>query len=670
LANALLTAERDRWPLWLPVALGAGAALYFALPFEPAPAWGWAALALGLAAAVMAVAGLARWPLALVAALLLGFGAAKLEEARVATPVLDHQRVAHLTARIVALEPRRQGVRVILDDVRSGALDPAPRRVRVALRGDFRPGDWISLTARLDPLPAPSEPGASDLGRSLFFQSIGAVGFAYGRAHPIIAARTPDMLERLQAGLEDLRLNMTGRIRAALPGSTGGVASALITGERGGIEEEDEAALRDAGLAHVLAIAGLHMALVGGGIFWLLRAILAAVPVLALRYPIKKWAAAGALAASCFYLLISGAAPSAVRAFVMLAVAMTAVLLDRPALSMRSLALAAAVLLLARPQDITEPGFQMSFAAVAALVAVAEWEMTRERLKPRGLLYRYVHGIVLTSLVGSLATLPFAIFHFGRATHYAVLGNLIAMPVMGLWVMPAAALSVVLMPFGLQNGALHLLGQGIEVMLASGRWVAGLPGAVSLAPAMPLSALLLMALGGLWVLLWRRSWRWWGVAPIALGVGLAWFAPKPDMLVAADARTVAIRGSDGLLHFVRKPADKFAARDWLRRDGDGRDIKDAVGVPGMRCDGVGCVLPGKVLVAVSQRPEALAEDCARAQVVVSAARAIACKGPAVTIDQDSAAKGEGWRITLSSPPTARSVRGERGDRPWAISNAE
>jgi competence protein ComEC len=149
-----------------------------------------------------------------------------------------------------------------------------------------------------------------------------------------------------------------------------------------------------------------------------------------------------------------------------------------------------------------------------------------------------------------------------------------------------------------------------------------------------------------------------------LGAGLALWAPRPDMLVAADARTVAIRGSDGLLHFVRKPADKFAARDWLRRDGDARDLADAVGVPGMKCDGVGCVLQGKVLVAVSLRPEALAEDCARAQVVVSAAQAPGCKGPAVVIGQKAAADGQGGRVTLSSPPTAQSVRHYRGERPW------
>jgi len=661
LANQFLAAERDRWPLWLPVALGTGAAAYFALPVEPSLAIGWIALGLAALAAVLAIKGPARWPLALTAALLLGLGLTKLRETAVATPVLDHTVVAHFTGRLISLEPRDKGVRVILTDIRSGALEDAPRRMRIALRagGDFHPGDWLSLTARLDTPPPPSEPGANDLGRTLFFQSIGAVGFAYGRAHTIVAAGPPTFF---------LRLAMTRRIQTGLGGSNGGIASALITGERGGINEEDDAALRDAGLAHILAIAGLHMALMGGGIFWLLRAIFAAVPALALHYPIKKWAAAGALAASTFYLMISGAAPSAVRAYVMLACVMAAVLLDRPALSMRSLALAAAILLVLRPESIIEPGFQMSFAAVGGLVAVAEWERQRERSRPRGALFRYIHAIVMTSLVGSLATTPFVLFHFARVTHYAVLGNLIAMPVMGFWVMPAAALSVALMPFGLEGFALHLLGQGITVMVAMGRWVSALPGAVSLTPAMPMTALLMMSLGGLWLGIWRRGWRWWGVAPVLLGSLWAWCAPLPDMLVAGDAVTIAIRGDDGRLAFIRKPRDTFTARDWIRRDGDMRDIKDAVGLPGLKCDGVGCVVKGKILIAASLRPEALGEDCARAQVVISAATAMACKGPAVVIDQKTA--GEGWRITLSSPPTAASVHAWRGDRPWAVRRAE
>ena len=347
----------------------------------------------------------------------------------------------------------------------------------------------------------------------------------------------------------------------------------------------------------------------------------------------------------------------------MLACVMVAVLLDRPALSMRSLALAAAILLVLQPEAIAEPGFQMSFAAVAGLVAVAEWEMRRMRTQPRGALYRYGHGIVMTSLVGSLATLPFALFYFERATHYAVLGNLIAMPVMGFWVMPMAALSVALMPLGLESAPLHLLGQGIAVMVAMGRWVSGLPGAVSLAPAMPLGALVLISLGGLWLAIWRTGWRWWGLAPMVAGAALAWFAPLPDMLVAPDGATVAMRDGDGRLHFLRKPRDKYAARDWLRRDGDTRDIEEAVGLPGLKCDGLGCVVNGSSVIAASLRPEAFLEDCVRAHVVVSTAT-MDCKGPAVVIDGKAAQSGQGWRITLAPTPSAVSVRSYRGTRPW------
>jgi competence protein ComEC len=200
------------------------------------------------------------------------------------------------------------------------------------------------------------------------------------------------------------------------------------------------------------------------------------------------------------------------------------------------------------------------------------------------------------------------------------------MPVMGFWVMPCAALSVVLMPLGLDAWPLQALGQGIAVMVGIGRWVSGLPGAVSLAPAMPLSALLAISFGGLWLAIWRGRVRWLGLAPLAAGMVLALVAPRPQMLVAPDAVTIAVRGDDGRLHFPRKPADRFIAREWLRRDGDGRDVKDAVGMPGLKCDGVGCVFRRGGVVAISRRPEALVDDCVRASVLVSAVAAN-CKGP-------------------------------------------
>jgi competence protein ComEC len=662
--------ERHRWPLWLPVALGAGIALYFAAPTEP-PVWaGWGAAVLFAAFAGFSIRRDGLWrraALALLAALSLGFAVAKLREAAMAAPVLERPAITHLTGRVVALDWGRNGLRAVIDQVRSGGLPDPPVRIRVLIRkgaDTVQVGAGIGLTAQLMPPPGPPAPGDSDFARAAYFARIGATGFAFGAPQMTPLARAPYPWERLAGLVETLRVRLTLRIRAALPGSEGAVASAIITGERGGIDPEDEAALRDAGLAHVLAIAGLHMALVGAGLFWLVRAVLAAVPALALAYPIKKWAAVAALLGAGFYIVISGASSSAMRAFVMLAMMLVAILLDRPALSMRSLGLAACILLLARPEAITEPGFQMSFAAVSALIAVAEWEAGRERLFPRGWLYRHVRAIAMTSLVASLATLPFAVFYFGRATHYAVLGNLLAMPVMGLLVMPMAALSVAAMPLGLEHGPLKAMGWGIDIMLALGRFVSGLPGAVTLTPAFPLVALVLIALGGLWLVIWRRGWRWLGLLPMLTGLVLAVLAPRADILVASDARTVALRGEDGLLHFPVPPKDRFAASRWLVRDGDRRDWRAAVGLANTRCDALGCVTIQKdFTIAISKRPEALDEDCTKADILISAAPVTSCAGPRLVLGAREIAAGGGYAVSLS-PLRAESVNATRGARPW------
>ena len=661
--------ERHRWPLWLPVALGMGAALYFGLPTEPAAIFGWAALAAAFVAATASIFGPWRIPLALLAALALGFGMAKLREEAVAAPVLSQATTLHLTGRVLSVDPAAYGSRLVVGNLRSGGFAGAvPGRARIAVRGAtrFQPGEGISLTARLLPPPAPSEPGDSDFGRAAFFQGISAVGFSYGAPIPAPLAAAPGFAARVTAQVEILREAMTARIRAALPGSDGAIASALITGERGGIEPDDEAALRDAGLAHVLAIAGLHMALVGMGLFWLVRAVLAAFPAMVLNYPIKKWAACAALIGAGFYLIVSGATASSTRAFVMLATMLIAILVDRPALSMRSLALAAALLLLWQPEAITEPGFQMSFAAVAALIAVAEWEQrrlinNRGGLVPHAALYRYLRGIFLTSLVGSIATMPFAIFTFDRATHYAVLGNLLAMPVMGFVVMPGAALGVIAMPFGWEALPPHVVGWGIDVMLAMGRLVAGLPGAVTVSRAWPVGALAAMSLGGLWLALWRTGWRWLGAIPVLAAIAVALMTKPPDILVAADARTIAIRGSDNHLMFPRPPKDRFAATRWLARDGDGRSFKEAVG--GARCDGESCVMtaPDGKIIAMPLRLEAVAEDCAHAAIILSAVPVDNCTGPKLVLDSRAIASGEGYAITDGKP---LSVRQWRGQRPW------
>jgi competence protein ComEC len=430
--------ERERWPLWLPVGLGTGVGLYFALPVEPPLAW--ATIAAVLATLALFAAARTRrtgWRIALSAIAIVALGAAlaKVRTATVAAPIVPRPLgPMAIEGRVEQAELRSKGIRVVLGDIRGRRFTAAtrPARVRISVRAATplpRPGSWIHVTAVLMPPPVPAAPGGYDFGRAAYYLRLGAVGYAYGRPSAIVPRGPPSVRDRYNLFVERLRALMTARIHAVLPGSTGGIASALITGDRGSISVEDEQALRDAGLAHVLAIAGLHMALVGGGLFWVLRALLAAFPQIALRYPIKKWAAFAAICAAAFYLMISGASSASTRAFIMLATMLFAILFDRPALSMRSLALAATVILVLGPESLIEPGFQMSFAAVVGLIAVAEWGQARARVETPHRFrpaWRYLRGVAVTSLVGSVATVPYAIYHFDRATHYAVLGNLLA----------------------------------------------------------------------------------------------------------------------------------------------------------------------------------------------------------------------------------------------------
>ncbi len=680
-------AERGRWPLWLPVAFGAGIGLYFALSFEPplivALVSGGVCLVAALAAAYLRHPFL-RFGLAMLAAVAFGFGLAKAHTESVAAPVLGHRiGPAGFDGRIESVQAHGKGVRIVLGDVRSRRFksEQPPKRVRISVRSATAvlvPGQWVHVTAVLMPPPGPAAPGGYDFGRAAYYAGIGAVGYAYGKAKPIADMRPPNFEERIATSIQLLRWRITARIHAVLPNSTGGIAAALITGDRGAISDDDESALRDAGLAHVLAIAGLHMALVGLGLFWAVRALLAAIPAIALTQPIKKWAALAALGGAAFYLVVSGAATPATRAFIMLATMLTAILIDRPALSMRSIALAATIVLLLRPESLLEPGFQMSFAAVVGLIAVAEWELARRARAVDNTgrpafaeVRRYMRGIATTSFVGSLATAPYAVYHFDRATHYAVIGNLLAMPIMGFIAMPAAAVSVMAMPFGLEEWPLRVLGFGIETMLAVGRWVSNLPGAISIVPAWPVGAILLLSFGGLWMALWRRHWRWLGFVPAVAGIFLAILTRPPDLLVARDATTVAVRGADGTLRLVRPARDDYSADQWLKRDGDERDADAAVATrkDGVRCDAYGCITNGRdgTQIAITARAEALAEDCTRAAIVVSAVPTRRkCIGPRLVIDKFDISRAGGYAVWLGPELTVETVEGERGMRPWSL----
>jgi competence protein ComEC len=357
----------------------------------------------------------------------------------------------------------------------------------------------------------------------------------------------------------------------------------------------------------------------------------------------------------------------------MLTVMLVAILFDRPAISMRSVGLAATIILLLRPESILEPGFQMSFAAVVGLVAVAEWERSRRRSEntlPLPSVRHYMRGIATTSFVGSVATAPYAAFHFDRATHYAVLGNLLAMPIMAFLTMPAAALAIFLMPFGLDEYPLRVMGFGIEAMLLVGRWVSHLPGSVSLVSAWPMPGLVCLTLGGLWVALWRGYWRWLGLAPAAVAAWLIIASKPPDVLVARDGLTVAFRAADGHLRLLRSPADKYSAQEWLKRDGDSRTVPQALATrgDGVSCDSYGCIAHWNgMLIAAAMKADALPEDCAAAEIVISVIPTRRrCTGPSLVIDRFDVARNGAYAVWLTNGIAVDTAQNVRGARPWSL----
>jgi len=538
-------------------------------------------------------------------------------------------------------------------------------------------GEAIALRATLRPPPEPIEPHGFDFARTAWFERVGASGYATAKITRLDDVGDPPWDLRLWTAIDQLRALVNTRIYASLPGERGEVAAALITGERAGISEEDNQAMRDSGLFHILSISGLHMVIMAGTVFWLVRAGLALVPSIALRFPIRKWSAATALAAALFYLLLSGASVPTVRSWIMMSVVLLAMILDRPALTMRNVALAALIILVAMPESLFDPSFQMSFAAVIGLVALVEVNTLRRQQRPQDVsfVFRWLHrlwtfvvGDAVTTLIATAAVAPFAIYHFHRLSHYGVVANLIALPLVSLLIMPFALLSLLAMPFGLEGAPLQVMGLGIDLLLATGKWVASLPGAVSILPSIPGSALVLMAVGGLWLCLWQTRWRALGLVIIAAGMLVSGEGTRPDVMVERNGRSVALRGEDGALALPPATRANYSVDHWLLADGDERDAKAAATDSPFQCDLLGCIgeVKGKTVALVYQ-PAALEEDCRTADIVIapfSVGRA--CRATARVVVDRRALQSAGAHALYVEGLSIRSesVAETRGRRPW------
>lgn len=682
-------ADIARRVLFVPALIGVGVGIYFALPFEPPPWLAPIALlpsTLWLAWRRESAAPDLTTVLGASAVICLGFALSIVRAQTLDVSALSYEtRMLTVTGRIADLEPGdRNRTRIWLDVL---ATEPrlrenTPGRIRISVGKvppDLLPGDWIDVRGTLRPLPSPVAPGSFDFGRKLWFDGIGAVGFSLAPVERIEPPRPNTPFETVSGAIQSFRHAVSDRIRDAMSPRAGPIAAAFLTGERSLISDEDDQAMRDSSLAHLLSISGLHMVLAGFGFFAALRLLAALVPPIALNYPVKKWAAAAALVASFAYLLLSGASVPTQRSFVMIAVALIAIIFDRAALNMRVVAIAAIVILIFTPESWIDPSFQMSFAAVVALVAAYEW-WNAHRIadsERRGLFRRAIEMVAaaaITSLIAGLATAPFAAFHFNRFADYGVAANVMVMPIVSFVIMPAGVLALLLMPLGLEWLPLAVMERGIDAMLWVAHWVAAWPGSTQAVGAWPVASLLLVTAGGLWTALWLSSWRWLGAIPVLAGLVIPLFVVPPDVIVSNDADNVALRDADGKLHLLSSRRGRFDAKMWLRRDGDAREIADVMKqeTGGFTCDSAGCV--GFIRdrrdqpIVVTSTTEAMIEDCVGAAIIVDTARGWRqpCEGPQLIVtpkllrnEGAIEARLNGDRIEWTS------VARERGDRPWS-----
>jgi competence protein ComEC len=633
LFERILAGQRDRYFLWAPVFLGIGIALYFALPAEPfylAGVW-----ALSLFSGIFY--GLRHHPAWVPVAgalffIALGVSAAQFRAAAVHPPLLDKPvKFADVAGTVSTVEDLgiKGGVRIVLKDVRVEDWPPekTPRQIRLRLKktGEgVRAGDRIAVLAALHPPSPPVTPGAFDFRRQMYFEGIGATGFSY---------RAPEILAR---GADDpgffgrLRERISGEVRQNTSYPFSAVVDAFLTGQRGAIREEDNDAMRGSSLYHLLSISGMHVVLMAGGVFFAVRLFLCLVPYIALHWPVKKIAAAAGLAAAGFYVLLVGAEVPALRSLFMTGMMMVAIMIDRSPFSMRMVALAAFLLLLAAPESLTGVSFQMSFAAVAGMIAFYDWSRPFWMALSRraGFVRRafgFFLGVIVTSVIAGVLTGLFSLYHFQNFSAYGVLANMMAVPIMSFVIMPATALVYLAMPLGIEAWPMQAMEWGVSWILATAHWVAGLAGAVWHVAAWPAGPFYLLVAALTFMMLWR-GWRGKAAAvPVAMVAALMIFIHAPlDIQVSETGKVMSVRTADGKIWVSTRRTEKFTIENWMRRNGQEGQKPDTWPKEGTKdgfpllCDPAGCrgEISGR-RIAIARTPSAIREDCPWADVLIS-----------------------------------------------------
>ena len=569
-------AEKERWFSWISVLFGMGIGLYFGLSAEPSLWW-----TLGIIEIFILIVILYRKSeekllfLSIPAIVLAGFTYIQLDAAYIAkTPRLEGEEAIYVQGRISNVDYNsKQRQRITLEKMQNFAGEEIKGSYKITLmpyaaEKTFQVGECVELAAKVMPPYPTTMVGGYQFDRKTFFDKINGTGYSLSRVFVIPCGKSQITGESV---IEKIRNKIVKRIESVLPQDEAGIASALIAGVRNGISQRVTNNYRDSGLAHFLSISGLHMSMLAGFMFLLVRYVVVLMPSLALRYDSKKIAAVFAVVMSFVYLLISGYSVPTQRAFLMTLIFLIGVMISRRSISMRTISWAALCVLMVSPVALITPSFQMSFAAVVALIAFYESCRSYVQIKVRDknifkIVLVYLFGIVVSDFIASIATLPYSIYHFNRVAVYTSLGNLLAGPIIGLWIMPFVLISMLLMPFGLDYIPLKILGYGIHWVNEITAYVSALPHAGVPVMSMPMWGLIAITLGGLWLCLWQRKWRHFGWIGIMIGSLSLCLAQTPDVLIDNTGKAIAIKDKADNMVVLPSRGKSFIKNIWLEKN--------------------------------------------------------------------------------------------------------
>ncbi len=679
--EALAEAERDQFPLWLPVGLLMGIAAWFWLPDRSG--WigfmaGMAALALGALATLRA----SRWGPAIrwfAAAAALGCALIWWTAERAAAPRVERAQAMEITGLVESVQPlaAERLTRIVVAPEGEGQ----PARVRVSIDetlapSGLAPGARVHFQVFLMPPAPPAAPGGYDFSRTAWFQRLGGTGRA-SRIDLLAAAPEPGW----RAVIADWRTRLGAHIRAQLAEAEGGIAAALATGDQFGIPEADAEAMRRSGLAHLLSVSGLHLTVVVGAVMLLTLRLLALSPMLALRFRLILIAAAAGALAGIAYTLLTGAEVPTIRSCVAALLVLAGIALGREAITLRLVAVGALVVLLLWPESAIGPSFQLSFAAIVAIIALHEHPKVKALLSRRDegvpmRTARFLFGLVLTGLVVEIALTPIALFHFHRAGLYGAGANVVAIPLTTFVIMPLEALALLFDLTGLGAPFWWLTGQALSLLVWISHATADAPGAVAMLPAIPRGAFGLMVVGGLWLSLWRTTWRRLGLVAVAAGALWALATPLPDLIVTGDGRHVALRGPDGRLAILRWRAGDYVRDTLAELAAAEADYVEFDDLPGVSCSEDLCAAyvdregrRWRVLATRTRHivrwPE-MVQACAWADIIISDRRLPrGCNPRWLRADRALLARTGGLSIAFGQQPRVTTVMQDAGDHPWA-----